>query len=69
MAHLRFLVGLAAALGVTRLLAGVLVGVSPSDPVTYLAAASLLAAIGLAACAVPAWRASATEPVTALRGR
>ncbi|MGE0862736.1 MAG: ABC transporter permease [Vicinamibacterales bacterium] len=61
--------GLAAALGVTRLLAGVLVGVSPSDPVTYLAAASLLAAIGLAACAVPAWRASATEPVTALRGR
>jgi putative ABC transport system permease protein len=59
--------GIAGALGVSRLLAGALFGVSPADPLTYVTVAGVLAVTGLGACAVPAWCASATEPVGALR--
>jgi predicted permease len=59
--------GLAGALGVSRLMGSVLYGVSPTDPATYLGAAALLGLIGLAACTVPAWRASTTRPLNALR--
>jgi putative ABC transport system permease protein len=60
-------VGLSAALAVTRYLRSVLFEVQPTDPVTLAAAAMVLAATALAACSVPAWRASKVDPVVALR--
>jgi predicted permease len=51
----------------SRFIAGALFGIGPGDPVTYASAAGLLIATGLAACAVPAWRASRVQPVMALR--
>ena len=59
--------GVAGALAVSRLMAGALFGVSAADPLTYVTVVGLLALTGLVACSVPAWRASTTEPVTALR--
>jgi putative ABC transport system permease protein len=50
-----------------RLIRGVLVGVSPSDPLTLLAAASGLLLVTLATCYVPARRASGIDPATLLR--
>jgi putative ABC transport system permease protein len=60
-------VSVAAALLLSRLLASVLYEISGSDPVTYLIAAALLLAIGAAASARPAWKASAGDPIRALR--
>ncbi len=59
--------GLLAALLLTRLLAGLLYGVRPADPVTLLAVSLLLGAIALLACYIPARRATAIDPVDALR--
>ena len=59
--------GGAAAGLLTRFLAGMLYEVTPLDAPTYLGAAALLAAAALVACWVPAWRASAVDPVIALR--
>lgn len=59
--------GWAAALAVARLLGKFLYGVSAADPGTYLGAAALLSAAGLAACYLPARRATRTDPLVALR--
>jgi putative ABC transport system permease protein len=59
--------GLLSALGVTRLLASELFGVSPFDPVTFLAAAVLMASVTLLACYVPTRRAMRVDPMLALR--
>jgi putative ABC transport system permease protein len=59
--------GIVAALGVTRLLRGLLFEVSPTDPATFIAMAVLLAGIALVACQGPARRASRIDPVQALR--
>jgi putative ABC transport system permease protein len=59
--------GLALALGVTRLLRIVLVGVSPTDPLTFAGAVSVLIVAALLGCAVPARRAMRVDPIVALR--
>jgi len=60
-------VGIAAALGFTRLLATLLVGVKPYDPAAYSAVVLLLSFVGLLACYIPARRAMRVDPMVALR--
>lgn len=58
-----------AALGVTRLIRGLLFTVTATDPVTYAGVALALLGIGIVACFVPARRAMLIDPVQALRSR
>ena len=60
-------IGTVASWGLTRILANLLFGVSPRDPMTLVAALVLFAAVGLLAAAVPAFRATRVEPMHALR--
>jgi predicted permease len=60
-------VGIGVALGVTRFLASFLYGVKAGDPFTLIAVAALLALVALAACYIPARRATKVDPLVALR--
>jgi len=60
-------IGLAVVSGLTRLMAGMLFGVSPTDPATLAGVALLLAAVSLLACYIPARRATRVDPIIALR--
>jgi putative ABC transport system permease protein len=60
-------IGLAGALGVTRMLTTLLFGVRPTDPYTFGAVAALLIAVGLLASYIPARRATRVDPMVALR--
>jgi len=59
--------GLLLSAATSRLLTRLLFGVPPVDPVTFAGAAALFAVVGLAACYVPARRATRIDPLTALR--
>ena len=67
MAALGTVVGVGGALLATRFVAGMLYGVQSSDPVTYVAVASTLAAAALAATLIPAMRATRVDPTITLR--
>jgi len=60
-------IGLAGAFAATKVIESLLFGVTRKDPLTFVAAAVLLAIVALLACYVPAWRATKVDPLEALR--
>ena len=59
--------GLAGAIGLNRLFAALLFGVTPTDPGTLATVAAAIAGVAAVACALPAWRASRLDPNVVLR--
>jgi predicted permease len=60
-------IGWVGALELSRVVASLVFGVKATDPGTFAAVSALLVAVALAACIIPAWRATKVEPVRALR--
>jgi putative ABC transport system permease protein len=61
------LIGIGAALALTRTLSSLLFEISPLDATSFTAGVALLGFVALCACVIPAWRASRVDPMDALR--
>jgi ABC-type antimicrobial peptide transport system permease subunit len=61
--------GVVGALSMSKLMQGLLFGVAPHDPLTLAGVMVLMAAVGIAACWIPAARAARIDPATALRAQ
>jgi putative ABC transport system permease protein len=59
--------GVLGALGLSRLVASLLFGVSPADPATFGAVAAVIALVATVACVVPTRRATRVDPLAAIR--
>jgi predicted permease len=59
--------GIVAAAALTRYLEGMLFGITPLDPITFITSPAILAAVALIACVLPARRAAMIDPMAALR--
>jgi ABC-type antimicrobial peptide transport system permease subunit len=64
---LGLILGVGGAFFATRIIQGLLFGVSPNDPVTFAAVAGLMATIGVLACWIPALRAARVDPAITMR--
>jgi ABC-type antimicrobial peptide transport system permease subunit len=67
MAAAGIVIGLMAALGLSRLVQSQLFGIQAADPGILAAAAAILALVALLAALLPGWKASRIDPVTALK--
>ncbi len=67
LAALGLALGLVGSLAAARLIATLLFGIKPTDPLTFAAVAVVLASVALAACYIPAVRATRVDPLSALR--
>jgi putative ABC transport system permease protein len=60
-------IGTLGALAITRVMAGLLYEIRPTDAVAFLGSVSLLAGLAVVASLIPAWRATRVDPLVALR--
>lgn len=67
MAGIGVAIGIAASVGLTRVMSSLLFGVSPTDTLTYVLAAAGALALSIVAASGPAWRAARVDPLVALR--
>jgi putative ABC transport system permease protein len=67
LAGVGIVIGVAGALGLSRLVTALLFGVKPYDPWTFVSVVAVLALVALAACWIPAQRATRVDPLLALR--